>query len=120
MRGVPSAVCEFLRYAIVGGMAFLADFGSLVLAQELFLRRFLCGVYVATVVGPHTENVRPVMSDLRAAGAIAEVRDAGELSRKVVELLADDGGLGARAAAAVERRRGVVAKCVAAMREALK
>ncbi|MBR2837662.1 MAG: 3-deoxy-D-manno-octulosonic acid transferase [Kiritimatiellae bacterium] len=78
----------------------------------------LCGK--PTVVGPNTENFRPVMSDLRAAGAIAEVRDAAELARKVAELVADDGGLGGRAAAAVERRRGVVAKCVAEMREALR
>ena len=51
--------------------------------------------------------------------AIAEVRDAAELSARLAELLADDGGLGARAAEAVSRRKGVVAKCVAAMREAL-
>ena len=77
----------------------------------------LCGK--PTVVGPHTENFRPVMSDLRAADVIAEVRDADELSRRVVELLADDGGLGARASAAVGRRRGVVAACLASMREGL-
>jgi len=73
-----------------------------------------------TVVGPFTENFRPVMSDLRAADAIAEVRDASELAEKVSALLADDGGLGARAAAAAERRRGVVAACVAAIRGALR
>ena len=72
-----------------------------------------------TVVGPFTENFRPVMSDLRAADAVAEVRDAAELAEKVSALLADDGGLGARAAAAAERRRGVVAACVAAIRSAL-
>ena len=75
----------------------------------------LCGK--PTVVGPHTENFRPVMSDLRAADAIVEVRDAEELTRKLAELLADDGGLGARAADAVERRRGVVAASLAAMRK---
>lgn len=42
---------EFLRYAVVGGVAFLADFGALVGAQELFLRDFSWGIYVATVVG---------------------------------------------------------------------
>ena len=78
----------------------------------------LCGK--PTVVGPHTENFRPVMSDLRAADAIAEVRDADELVRRVSELLEDDGGLGARASAAVERRRGVVAACLASIREELK
>ena len=77
----------------------------------------LCGK--PTVVGPYTENFRPVMSDLRSADAIAEVRDAAELTGKVAELLADDGGLGARAAAAVARRRGVVAACVGSMMKTL-
>lgn len=42
---------EFLRYAIVGGIAFIADFGTLVLSQECLLKRFDGGVYVATVLG---------------------------------------------------------------------
>lgn len=42
---------EFLRYCVVGGVAFLADFGTLVVAQELFLKQFSCGVYIATVFG---------------------------------------------------------------------
>ena len=42
---------EFFRYAIVGGIAFLADFGTLVAAQELCLKQFSFGVYVATVLG---------------------------------------------------------------------
>ena len=78
----------------------------------------LCGK--PTFVGPHTENFRPVMSDLLAANAIVQVRDAAELEAKLAESLADDGGLGTRARGAVESRRGVVAKCVAAIREALK
>ena len=77
----------------------------------------LCGK--PTIVGPYTENFRPVMSDLRAAGAILEVKDGGELARKAYEMLLNDGGLGARAAAAVARRRGVVAKCVAAIKDFL-
>jgi len=44
-------VLEFLRYAIVGGVAFLADFGTLVVAQELFLNQFASGIYIATVLG---------------------------------------------------------------------
>ena len=77
----------------------------------------LCGK--PTAVGPYTENFRPVMSDLLAADAIVQVKDADELGDFVRRALKDDGGLGDRAAAAVERRRGVVAKCVAAMRRAL-
>lgn len=44
-------ICEFLRYAVVGGIAFLTDFGALVASQELFFRQFPWGVYAATVVG---------------------------------------------------------------------
>lgn len=77
----------------------------------------LCGR--PTVVGPHTENFRPVMSDLLSAGAIVQVGDAEALGAQIERLLEDDGGLGARAMAAVARRRGVVARCVASMREAL-
>lgn len=42
---------EFLRYCVVGGLAFLADFGTLVIAQELVLKQLVSGVYIATVFG---------------------------------------------------------------------
>ncbi len=76
----------------------------------------LCGK--PTFVGPHVENFRPVMDDLLAADAIVRVSDAAELERRLADLLAGGGddGLGERAKAAVERRRGVVAKCVAGIR----
>ena len=77
----------------------------------------LCGK--PTFVGPYTENFRPVMSDLLAADAIMQVADAAELEEKICANLFDDGGLGARAKAAVEGRRGVVARCVNAIRGAL-
>lgn len=44
-------ILEFLRYAVVGGIAFLADFGALVGSQELFFKQFSWGVYAASVVG---------------------------------------------------------------------
>ena len=78
----------------------------------------LCGK--PTIVGPYTENFRPVMSDLLASDAIIQVKGAKELEEKVVDLFGKgDAGLGARAKAAVERRLGVVAKCVAEIREVL-
>ena len=77
----------------------------------------LCGK--PTAVGPYTENFRPVMSDLLAADAIRQVKNEKELGEFVKSSFADDGGLGARAAAAVERRKGVVPKCVDAIRRAL-
>lgn len=42
---------EFLRYAVVGGIAFVADFGTLVASQEVYLKTFSAGVYIATVFG---------------------------------------------------------------------
>ena len=77
----------------------------------------LCGK--PTAVGPYTENFRPVMSDLLAADAIRQVKDEKELGEFVKSSFADDGGLGARAAAAVDRRKGVVPKCVEAIRRVL-
>ena len=107
----------------------------------------LCGK--PTFVGPYTENFRPVMSDLLAANAIVQVRDAAELKERIVALFSDptalggaeslplqnedvakssdSGGrdssapmtLGARAKAAVLNRRGVVPRCVKAIREEL-
>ena len=46
-----TVVFEFLRYCVVGGVAFLADIATLVGAQELLLKSLPCGVYVATVLG---------------------------------------------------------------------
>ena len=86
----------------------------------------LCGK--PTFVGPYTENFRPVMSDLLESKAIVQVKDADELERMMVGLFSGrpegtDGdmlnGLGERARAAVERRCGVVPRCVAAIREAI-
>ena len=72
----------------------------------------LCGV--PTLVGPYTENFRPVMSDLLAADAILQVPDEESLKREMLRLFGDPAAraaLGARAKAAVERRRGVVDRC---------
>ena len=80
----------------------------------------LCGK--PTFVGPYTENFRPVMSDLLSADAIVQVKDASELKSRLVAMFrsgsaAEDAkALGERARKAVERRRGVVAKCVSETR----
>ena len=77
----------------------------------------LCGR--PTLVGPYTENFRPVMADLLSAGGVVQVRDAAELEKKILEFVRDGGDLGKRAAAAVGRRKGVVSKCVSEIRERL-
>ncbi len=78
----------------------------------------LCGK--PTLVGPYTENFRPVMSDLLAADAILQVPDVATLTLNLKRLFTEgDGGLGARAAQAVARRCGVVPACVNAIRETL-
>ena len=83
----------------------------------------LCGK--PTFVGPYTENFRPVMSDLLAADAIVQVKDAAELKTRIVSMFgggtaaSEAAALGGRARTAVERRRGVVAKCVEVTRSAI-
>ena len=72
----------------------------------------LCGV--ATVIGPHTENFRPVMADLLEADAIIQVPNATALGSELARLAGDPVArrdLGHRAAAAVNRRRGVAGQC---------
>jgi 3-deoxy-D-manno-octulosonic-acid transferase len=79
----------------------------------------LCGA--ATLVGPNTENFRPVMSDLLEAGALIQVPDEAALAREVERLLADAAArreLGARGVAAVMRRKGVVDRCAGALADA--
>ena len=80
----------------------------------------LCGV--PTVVGPETQNFRPVMADLLAAGAIEQLPSAEALENALAALLSDEARrreLGAAAAAAVRARRGVVNACAAAVRDAI-
>ena len=74
----------------------------------------LCGI--PAVVGPYTENFRPVMSDLLEADAIVQVEDEPGL-RCVLKRFFDPNehefavALGERAKAAVERRKGVAERC---------
>ncbi len=42
---------EFFKYVVVGGVAFVADFGTMVLSQEFFFARFAWGVYMAAMLG---------------------------------------------------------------------
>ena len=76
----------------------------------------LCGA--ATLVGPNTENFRPVMSDLLEGGALIQVQDAEALEREIGRLSADAEArkaLGTRGVAAVLKRQGVVERCAAAL-----
>ena len=68
----------------------------------------LCGCAVA--IGPNTENFRPVMSDLLDQQALLQAPDRETLAEALLGLIrseADRRALGARATAAVERRRGI-------------
>ncbi len=75
----------------------------------------LCGK--PTVVGPYTENFRPVMSDLLEQDGICQVADEAALASLLAEWFsAGDSGLGMRAEKAVVSRRGVVAHCLESIR----
>ena len=81
----------------------------------------LCGK--PTIVGPYTENFRPVMSDLLAGEAIIQVQSEDELKGEVLRFFGDAGAraaLGARAEEAVRRRCGVVGRCADELLAALK
>ncbi len=80
----------------------------------------LCGK--PTLVGPYTENFRPVMSDLKEGEGIIQVEDFAGLERETLRLFANRAEaekLGVRAQAAVERRKGVVPRVVKSIREAI-
>ena len=69
----------------------------------------LCGA--ATLVGPYTENFRPVMVDLLAADALIQVQDATALEQEIIRLLEHPvarKALGVRATATVNRCKGIL------------
>ncbi len=80
----------------------------------------LCGA--AVIVGPHTENFRPVICDLLEADAIIQVL-ADDMVMDAVEALLQNEArrceLGMRAVRVVNSRKGVVERCVRRMRELL-
>ncbi len=81
----------------------------------------LCGK--PTVVGPWTENFRPVMSDLLDGNGILQGADEAETKKMILDLMcAPDAAkeLGERAAAAVARRKGVVPRVVKEILEDLR
>ncbi len=98
------------------GIASVAFVGKSLCAHgsQNMIEPCLCGV--PTVVGPYTENFRPVMSDLLAADAILQVKDEAGLRQALLANLSAEGqsaarALGERARAAVERRRGATERC---------
>jgi 3-deoxy-D-manno-octulosonic-acid transferase len=81
-----------------------------------------CALGKAVICGPHTENFVPAMQVLRKGGAIAEVRDADELSSTIGTLLRDAGrrdALGKAAGATVASSRGALAKTADAIERIL-
>ncbi len=80
----------------------------------------LCGC--ATVVGPNTENFRPVMSDLLAHRAILQGKDRPDTEAKLLELLTPGASndLQRNAIEAVKLRRGVTPHIVEDILKTLK
>jgi tetraacyldisaccharide 4'-kinase len=69
------------------------------------------------IVGPHMENFQAIAEEFRAARAVAEIGSAGDLATAVDRVLADGDGMGQRAQACAESRRGATALAIAQMRE---
>lgn len=104
------------------GIASVAFVGKTVSAHgsQNMIEPCLCGV--ATVVGPNTENFRPVMSDLLASAAIDQQPDAAGVEAALAKYVADPEArraLGAKAVEAVARRRGATARIAREIAEAL-
>ncbi|MGN0852673.1 MAG: glycosyltransferase N-terminal domain-containing protein [Kiritimatiellia bacterium] len=106
------------------GIATVAFVGKSLCAHgsQNMIEPCLCGV--PTLVGPYTENFRPVMHDLLSKGALVQVSGEAALTSEVIRLFNDPAArreLGTRAREAVLSRRGVVARCadelLAALRE---
>lgn len=95
------------------GIATVAFVGKSLCAHgsQNMIEPCLCGT--ATVVGPYTENFRPVMSDLLEADALVQASDAEGVGAAILRLFNDAAArdaLGVRATAAVQRRQGVTAR----------
>lgn len=81
-----------------------------------------CLVGVPTIVGPETQNFRPVMADLLASKAIIQLSKDEELIPELDRLLGDETArkeLGTTASNAVLARRGVVNHCVNAVKSVI-
>lgn len=115
---------DILLVDTTGEMMGLYPFATVVVVGRSFCSKggqnmiepCLCGR--AVIVGPETQNFRPVMADLTAAAAIVQVADAKVLEDAIDKLLADPAereSLGARAAAAVQSRRGAVEASINAL-----
>lgn len=81
-----------------------------------------CLVGVPTIVGPETQNFRPVMADLLASKAIIQLSKDEELIPELDRLLGDETArkeLGTTASKAVLARRGVVNHCVNAVKSVI-
>ena len=51
MERIKNIVGEFMRYLLVGGIAFIADFLVLCLCQEYLFQNLRYGLYLATAIG---------------------------------------------------------------------
>jgi 3-deoxy-D-manno-octulosonic-acid transferase len=72
------------------------------------------------IIGPHMENFQAIADEFRAARACVEIRETSELAAAVERLLSDPAGrcgLGRRALACAESKRGAVDRALAAARE---
>jgi 3-deoxy-D-manno-octulosonic-acid transferase len=118
------------------GDVYLADttgelMGLYAIAESVFVGKSLfakgsqnmiepCFFGKRVVVGPHTQNFRPVMDDLLSRNAIIQVSTAKEVEETIVKwFLVGDGGLGDRAKNAVQERLGVVSLCAKSIMQEL-
>lgn len=81
-----------------------------------------CLCAVPTIVGPQTQNFRPVMADLLSSKAIIQLKSENELVGTISELLQSETkrkALGVAAMEAVLKRKGVINASVGAVNDLL-
>lgn len=62
------------------------------------------------IVGPHMENFAAIAQEFHEGGALRRIENAGQLPAAVFDLMGDPQGIGARARAIAQSKRGVTAK----------
>ena len=112
----PLALPGILLLDTIGELALLFEQADVVFMGGTLARRgghnILEPAYFGkpVIAGPHMENFSAIAAEFRKGGGLRGIEDSAGLAAAVRELLTDPGGMGARARALAQARRGVTAR----------
>jgi tetraacyldisaccharide 4'-kinase len=109
--GELSSLFAFADVVFMGGTLARRG-GHNILEPALFAR--------PVIVGPHMENFQAIADEFREQGACVGIGEPGELAGAVARLLDHAGGMGERARACAEAKRGATARALEEMRVILR